>query len=63
MRCQFLANTQTCRTVIGGRRIVCTDLIAEAEVLIMQREDLWMVIDDIYKLALTQDVRQVSVQL
>ena len=28
------------------------DFIAEAKVLIMQREDLWMIIDEIYKLAL-----------
>ena len=28
------------------------DFIAEAQVFIMQREDLWMIVDDIYKLAL-----------
>ena len=28
------------------------DFIAEAKVFIMQREDLWMIIDDIYKPAL-----------
>ena len=28
------------------------DLIAEVKVFIMQREDLWMIVDDIYKLAL-----------
>ena len=28
------------------------DFIAEAKVFIMQREDLWMIVDDIYKLTL-----------